>query len=103
MDPASRQATIMLEGQGSEYAAIDNVLKRLRRKVIDEEIRTEEEGRVAVLLQRTQDTMKKFLQLATNRKIDRLSELVSDSFRYLLRKKTLVQRVLIDPESFRSR
>ena len=44
--------------------------------------------------------MKQFLRLATNRKIDRLSELVTDSFRYLLRKKTLVQRVLIDPETF---
>ena len=89
-----------LDGLRFEYAEIEKVLKRLRRKVIDEEIRTEEEGRVAVLLQRTQDTMKTFLQLATSRKIDRLSELVSDSFRYLLRKKTLVQRVLIDPESF---
>ena len=84
----------------SEYGEIETVLKRLRRKVVDEEIRTEEEGRVAKLLQRTQETMKQFLRLATNRKIDRLSELVTDSFRYLLRKKTLVQRVLIDPETF---
>ena len=84
----------------SEHADIESVLKRLRRKVIDEEIRGEEEGRVATLLQRTQETMRKFLKLATHRKIDRLSQLVSDSFRYLLRKKTLVQRVLIDPETF---
>jgi DNA sulfur modification protein DndD len=83
-----------------EYKEIESVLKRVRRKVIDEDIRSEEEGRVATLLQRTQETMRKFLRLATHRKIDRLSQLVSDSFRYLLRKKTLVQRVLIDPESF---
>jgi DNA sulfur modification protein DndD len=30
----------------------------------------------------------------------RLSELVTNSFRYLLRKKTLVERVVIDPETF---
>ena len=84
----------------SEHGEIESVLKRLRRKVVDEEIRTEEEGRVATLLKRTQETMKTFLTVATNRKIDRLSQLVSDSFRYLLRKKTLVQRVLIDPETF---
>jgi DNA sulfur modification protein DndD len=83
-----------------EFAEIETVLKRLRRKVVDEQIRSEEEGRVASLLQRTQDTMQRFLQLATSRKIDRLSELVTDSFRFLLRKKTLVERVLIAPETF---
>ena len=30
-----------------------------------------------------------------------ISDLVTESFRYLLRKQTLVQRVQIDPESFR--
>lgn len=89
-----------LAGLRSEYAEIETVLQRLRRKVVDEQIRTEEDGRVGNLLQRTQETMKNFLRLATHRKIDRLSELVTDSFRYLLRKKTLVQRVMIDPETF---
>ena len=83
-----------------EYGEIETLLQRLRRNVVDEEIRTEEDGRVASLLQRTQQTMQQFLRLATNRKIDRLSELVSDSFRYLLRKKTLVERVVIDPQTF---
>jgi DNA sulfur modification protein DndD len=89
-----------LAGLRFEHGEIDKVLKRLRRKVVDEEIRSEEEGRIHNLLQRTQDTMKQFLRLATNRKIDRLSELVSNSFRYLLHKKALVRRVLIAPETF---
>lgn len=89
-----------LETLSAERAEINERLKRLRRKVLDEQIQTEEEGRMAALLQRTQGTMKQFLRLATHRKIDRLSGLVSDCFRYLLRKKTLVQRVLIAPDTF---
>src|SRR5262249_18161995 len=34
------------------------------------------------------------------RKIDRLSDLITESFRFLLRKQTLVSRILIDPVSF---
>jgi DNA sulfur modification protein DndD len=83
-----------------EEGVVEAVLQRLRRKVVDEQIRTEEDSRVAGLLQRTQETMRNFLRLATHRKIDRLSELVTDSFRFLLRKKTLVQRVTIDPRTF---
>ncbi|MEI8379656.1 MAG: DNA sulfur modification protein DndD [Planctomycetota bacterium] len=89
-----------LDGLRTEHTELDTLAKRLRRKVVDEQIRSEEEGRVATLLQRTQETMKQFLRLSTTRKIDRLSELVSNSFRYLLRKKTLVEKVLIDPDSF---
>ena len=89
-----------LEGLRFEHAEFETAARKLRRKVVDEQIHTEEEGRVAALLQRTQETMKQFLRVSTNRKIDRLSELVSNSFRYLLRKKTLVERVLIDPDTF---
>lgn len=79
---------------------IQSQLQKLRRKVIEDEIRVEEDRRFAGLIVRTQQTMKTYVQNATARKIDRLSELISESFRYLLRKKTLVQRVLIDPETF---
>lgn len=44
--------------------------------------------------------MREFLKRATAAKIDRLSQLVTDSFRYLLRKKSLVERVIIDPGDF---
>jgi len=75
-------------------------LVKLRRKFIDHEIRSEEAARMAKLAIRTQSTMQEFLRRATAEKIDRLSGLVTESFRFLLRKKTLVQRVQIDPDSF---
>jgi len=79
---------------------LDKKLVQLRRKFIDHEIRCEESARMARLAVRTQNTMREFLRRATTAKIDRLSGLVSEAFRFLLRKKTLVQRVQIDPDSF---
>ncbi len=79
---------------------IHSQIQKLRRKVIEDELSAEEDSRFAGLIVRTQQTMKTYIQNATTRKIDRLSELITESFRYLLRKKTLVQRVLIDPETF---
>jgi len=84
----------------NERDEIEKALQRLRRKVVDEQISSEEDGRVAHLLKRTQEAMKEFLRRATARKIDRLSDLITESFRYLLRKKTLVNRLSIDPGTF---
>ena len=44
--------------------------------------------------------MQEFLRRATERKIDRLSGLITESFRFLLRKKSMVERILIDPATF---
>ena len=44
--------------------------------------------------------MQQFLHRATERKIDRLSHLITESFRFLLRKQTLVEQILIDPATF---
>jgi DNA sulfur modification protein DndD len=49
---------------------------------------------------RTRATMQVFLTRVTARKIDRLSGYVTESFRFLLRKQTLVERILIDPVHF---
>lgn len=83
-----------------ERDELQKKVTRLRRKVVDEEIDSEEGKRIADLLTRTQDTMAEFLKRATSAKIGRLSQLVTDSFRFLLRKKSLVERVIIDPENF---
>ena len=45
-------------------------------------------------------TMQVFLQRATENKIGRLAEFITESFRFLLRKKALVERVVIDPRTF---
>ncbi len=44
--------------------------------------------------------MQEFLQRATAAKIDRLSSLVTESFRFFLRKQTLVDQIMIDPRTF---
>jgi DNA sulfur modification protein DndD len=48
----------------------------------------------------TRDTMQEFLRRATARKIDRLSDLITESFRFLARKQTLVERIDVDPATF---
>lgn len=83
-----------------EHDEIEKKLRRLQRKVIDEQIQQEEDGRIARQVIRTQDTMREFLSRATARKIDRLSGFVTESFRFLLRKKHLVDHVSIDPQNF---
>jgi DNA sulfur modification protein DndD len=44
--------------------------------------------------------MQEFVRRATRSKIDRLSALVTECFRFLLRKQSLVQQVFIDAETF---
>ena len=44
--------------------------------------------------------MQAFLKRATEKKIARLSDLVTTSFRFLLHKQQLVERVVIDPDDF---
>jgi DNA sulfur modification protein DndD len=44
--------------------------------------------------------MQVFLVRVTERKIDRLSALITESFRFLLRKQTLIERISIDPATF---
>jgi DNA sulfur modification protein DndD len=49
---------------------------------------------------RTRETMQEFLRRATAQKIDRLSALITESFRFLLRKQTFIERISVDPETF---
>ena len=49
---------------------------------------------------KTRVVMQEFLARATERKIDRLSDLITESFRFLLRKQTMVERIHIDPSTF---
>jgi DNA sulfur modification protein DndD len=100
LEQQAKRLAKQLESLRGERDAIQTELQKLRRKAVDEEIGSEEDARVAQLLIRTQETMQEFLRRATASKIDHLSELVTEAFRYLLRKKTLVERVMIDPESF---
>jgi DNA sulfur modification protein DndD len=82
-----------------ERENLQKQLQRLRSKIVEEQIRSEEEARLGRLVIRTQETMKEFLNRSLTRKLDRLSELITESLRYLLRKKGLIQSLQIDPNT----
>jgi DNA sulfur modification protein DndD len=75
-------------------------LRRLWEGKAAEEFKQEDYRRMVLLAGRTRETMQEFLHRVTERKIDRLSLLITESFRFLLRKERLVERVFIDPASF---
>lgn len=76
-------------------------IKAIQRKNADSEIDAEETGRMIKMAVRTQETMAQYLKVTTNRKIQHLSKEVGDAFQFLLRKQSLIERVEIDPDSFR--
>lgn len=73
---------------------------RICRDQIEDKLASEECRRISELAGKTQDIMTQFLHKATTAKIDRLSTSISESFRFLLRKKALVERIEIDPQTF---
>src|SRR5207302_2314838 len=69
---------------------------------VEKEFAQEDRARVVKLAARTRTAMQEFLRRATERKIDRLSGLITESFRFLLRKKSMVERIMIDPATLAS-
>jgi len=120
-DDVVRELTGELTDAAKEVAVVDEQIRRIQTKIdtlngtrnvnaaalqklsrtsVDEEIANEEAVRLAGLTRRTQKTMREFLNRATEAKIDRLSVLVTESFRFLLRKKSFIQNIHIDPATF---
>jgi DNA sulfur modification protein DndD len=83
-----------------ELEECEGRLRRLWEGKVAEEFEQEDFRRMVLLAGRTRETMQEFLRRVTERKIDRLSLLITESFRFLLRKQTLVERIFIDPASF---
>jgi DNA sulfur modification protein DndD len=100
LDQQSQGLHAALDSERHARSVIDDQIKKLRKKFTDEEIANEEDIRLLQLLSRTQETMQVFLRRATEKKIGRLAEFITESFRFLLRKKALVERVVIDPRTF---
>lgn len=100
LNQESQKLNEALENERQARAVIEEQYKKLRKKIADEEIANEEDVRLLQLLSRTQETMQIFLRRATENKIGRLAEYITESFRFLLRKKALVDRVIIDPNTF---
>jgi DNA sulfur modification protein DndD len=84
----------------AEREDLEERLVARRRASVERELASEQATRTVKLAIRTQETMRTFLTRATAAKIDKLSHRVTESFRFLLRKKTLVHQVQIDPVSF---
>lgn len=75
-------------------------LRGLLKDEAQAEFDRDDRRRMIELAGRTREVMRAFLERATARKIDRLAARIGESFRYLLRKQTLVERVAIDPATF---
>jgi DNA sulfur modification protein DndD len=89
-----------LASRKAEVAECEAKLRRLWEGKLGQEFEREDARRMIELAGRTRETMQEFLRRATERKIDRLSAFITESFRFLLRKQTLVERILIEPEQF---
>ena len=66
-------------------------MERLVLKRVEQEFAGEDHRRMLQLAERTGTTMQEFLKRVTARKIDRLSTLITESFRFLLRKQLVRQ------------
>jgi DNA sulfur modification protein DndD len=89
-----------LNARKVEAEFVTKKLEQLWQATAKEEAEREDRQRMVTLAGRTRETMQVFLRRATERKIDRLSRLITESFRFLLRKQTLVEQILIDPGTF---
>jgi DNA sulfur modification protein DndD len=75
-------------------------LQAIDEREAREDFTQDDRRRMIRIAAKTQDVMREFLARATERKIERLSGLITESFRYLLRKQTMVERIAIDPSKF---
>lgn len=97
----ARRLDERVESLRRERDELDRALSSVRQSLVSQAVEHDEAIRMAKLAQRTQATMRDFLHRATAHKIERLSDLVTRSFQFLLRKQSLVARVQIHPETFK--
>lgn len=100
LEEEAKRLDLMVHTRRGERAGCEGELQRLLKEQVEAEISGEDHHRMMQLAGRTRETMQEFLRRATAQKIDRLSAFITESFRFLLRKQTLVERISVDPESF---
>jgi DNA sulfur modification protein DndD len=100
LNEQASQLEAAIAAQRMKLEDCDGKLRQLWHGRMDKEFAHEDGRRMIQLAGRTRETMQVFLQRVTAHKIDRLSAFVTESFRFLLRKHTLVERILIDPAKF---
>jgi DNA sulfur modification protein DndD len=100
LNEQAAQLDAAIAAQRAKLEECDGKLRQLWQGKMDKEFAHEDGRRMIQLAGRTRETMQVYLQRVTAHKIDRLSAFVTESFRFLLRKQTLVERILIDPTTF---
>lgn len=83
-----------------ECQAVEKNIEDKLLRSDSEMVRADDAARMSQLASRTRETMRQFLERSTAAKIDRLADHIYESFQYLLRKKTLVSSIHIDPKDF---
>jgi DNA sulfur modification protein DndD len=94
------QLDAAVTGQRQKVEEAEGKLQQLLQGRIEKEFAQEDARRMMQLAGQTRETMQVFLNRVTARKIDRLSTLITESFRFLLRKQTFVEQIHIDPATF---
>ena len=100
LETSHRRAASELESVRTRRQSLEEAVDKHRRRIIEREIQTETDRRLIENLDQTRRVMREFLKRSRRKKIGRLAESVGESFRFLLRKSSLVASVDIDPESF---
>lgn len=100
----AKERVTTLEGELDSIKRDLEIQQTQQTRLLEKKIASRAENEDTVLKEelarKTVKTMQTFLERATARKIDRLAQLITESFQFLLRKKSLVDRISIDPSSF---
>jgi DNA sulfur modification protein DndD len=100
LNEQATQLDAAIAAQRVKVEDCESKLRQLWQGRMDRQFAEEDGRRMMQLAGRTRETMQVFLQRVTARQIDRLSAFITECFRFLLRKQTLVERILIDPAAF---
>ena len=80
---------------------VEQQLAKLIGEHIQEDFNSEDTARVVNHASKVRSTLDRFRSRVVNKHTDRIEELVLDSYKCLLRKKSLITGIKIDPNSFR--
>jgi DNA sulfur modification protein DndD len=100
LNEQAKQLDRELADRRSDWEARTAKLRAIQEREAKEDFARDDRRRMARAAGKTRVVMQEFLTRATERKIHRLSDLITESFRFLLRKQSMVERISIDPTSF---
>jgi DNA sulfur modification protein DndD len=100
LNQEKKRLDILIDEGTAALKGREGRLQALMERAAREDFAQDDQRRMARIAGKTRVVMQDFLARATERKIDRLSELITESFRFLLRNQTMVERIHIDPATF---